>query len=62
MLFPPEYQRLPSNIKMLYDGKPVDLSVEQEEVAGFWAVMRETDYVKKPTFIDNFWEGFSKVE
>lgn len=61
VLFPPEYQCLPEHVKLLYDGQPVDLSAEQEEVAGFWAVMKETDYVKKQTFIDNFWEGFKQV-
>ena len=30
VLFPPEYA--PHGVKMLYDGKPVDLTPEQEEV------------------------------
>ena len=30
MLFPPEYA--PHGVKMLYDGRPVDLTPEQEEV------------------------------
>lgn len=30
VLFPPDYT--PHGVKMLYDGKPVDLSPEQEEV------------------------------
>jgi DNA topoisomerase-1 len=40
VLFPPEY--VPHNVKMLYDGVPVDLTPEQEEVATFFAVMKET--------------------
>lgn len=37
MLFPPEYE--PHGVKMLYDGQPVDLSCEQEEVGccHFWS-------------------------
>ena len=30
VLFPPEY--VPHGVKMLYDGRPVDLTPEQEEV------------------------------
>ena len=40
VLFPPEYE--PHGVKMLYDGVPVDLTPEQEEVATFFAVMKET--------------------
>lgn len=36
---------------MLYDGKPVDLTPEQEEVATMFAVMKETDYMNKPVFL-----------
>ena len=59
VLFPPEYQ--PHGVKMLYDGTPVDLTPEQEEVATFFAVMKDTDYMKKPIFLENFWEGFREV-
>ena len=31
VLFPPEYE--PHGVKMLYDGHPVDLTPEQEEVS-----------------------------
>lgn len=33
---------VPQGVKMLYDGVPVDLTPEQEEVATFFAVMKET--------------------
>lgn len=33
----------------------------QEEVASFYAVMIKTDYMDKPTFQKNFWEGFRQV-
>lgn len=59
VLFPPEYE--PHGVKMLYDGKPVDLTQDQEEVATMFAVMKETDYMNKPVFLKNFWEGFSEV-
>ena len=59
VLFPPEY--VPHNVKMLYDGVPVDLDPEQEEVATFFAVMKETDYMTKPIFLENFWDGFKAV-
>jgi DNA topoisomerase-1 len=59
VLFPPEYQA--HGVKMLYEGLPVDLTPEQEEVASFFAVMKETDYMNKRIFLDNFWEGFKAV-
>jgi DNA topoisomerase-1 len=46
---------------MLYDGRPVELTPEQEEVASMFAIMKETDYMSKPTFLKNFWEGFKEV-
>ena len=62
VLFPPEYTPLPSNVKVLYEGQPVDLTEAQEEVAGMFAVMKETDYMKKQIFLDNFWNDFKKVQ
>jgi DNA topoisomerase-1 len=59
VLFPPEYE--PHGIKMLYDGKPVDLTPDQEEVASMFAIMKETDYMNKPKFLQNFWNGFKEV-
>lgn len=46
---------------MLYDGKPVELTPEQEEVASMFAVMKETDYMQKPIFLKNFWDGFKEM-
>eukprot|EP00898_Chlorokybus_atmophyticus_P008137 jgi/Chlat1/8324/Chrsp8S08093 len=59
VLFPPPYT--PHGIKMLYKGQPVDLAPEQEEMATFFAVMKDTDYMNKPTFIKNFWHDFKKL-
>ncbi len=59
VLFPPEYEV--HGVKMLYEGKPVDLTPEQEEVATMFAVMKETDYVKKEQFLRNFWDAFKPI-
>ncbi|KAJ8437359.1 hypothetical protein Cgig2_023464 [Carnegiea gigantea] len=57
--FPPPYK--PHGIKILYDGKPVNLTPEQEEVATMYAVMLETDYVKKEKFNENFFNDWKKL-
>ncbi|KAK9673832.1 hypothetical protein RND81_12G192600 [Saponaria officinalis] len=59
VIFPPPYQ--PHGVKMLYDGKPVNLTPEQEEVATMYAVMLETDYVKKEKFNENFFGDWKKL-
>lgn len=61
VIFPPEYEPLPSHVKLLYDGKPVDLPPFAEEVAGFFGAMLETDHAKNPTFQRNFFHDFQKV-
>ena len=59
VLFPPDY--VPHGIKMKYDGKEITLSPDSEEVASFFAALLETDYVKNPTFVKNFFTDFLKV-
>jgi DNA topoisomerase-1 len=59
VIFPPAYQ--PHGVKMLYNGKPVALTPEQEEVATMFAVMKDTDYMQKDKFRDNFWEDWRKL-
>ncbi|XP_039057267.1 DNA topoisomerase 1 alpha-like isoform X2 [Hibiscus syriacus] len=59
VIFPPPYK--PHGVKMLYDGRPVDLNPEQEEVATMFAIMKDTDYMSKPQFKKNFWEDWSKI-
>ncbi|KAF9566735.1 topoisomerase I [Agrocybe pediades] len=61
VLFPPPYEPLPSDIKMKYDGKPVDLPPEAEEVAGFYAALLDTDHGRDPTFCKNFFDDWKKV-
>ncbi|KAL9383543.1 hypothetical protein Peur_023866 [Populus x canadensis] len=56
VIFPPPYK--PHGVKMLYKGKPVDLTPEQEEVATMFAVMKDTEYVQKPQFLQNFWNDW----
>ncbi|GAA5977985.1 hypothetical protein JCM11641_004348 [Rhodosporidiobolus odoratus] len=59
VLFPPEYEA--HGVKMLYEGKPVKLPPEAEEVASFFAAILETDYPKNPTFVQNFFSDWLKV-
>lgn len=61
VMFPPEYEPLPSHVKLYYNGKPVKLSKEAEEVAGFFAALIETDHGKNPVFQKNFFNDFLKV-
>ena len=46
---------------MLYDGEPVELTADQEEIANMFGIMKETDYMKKQIFLDNFWADWRKV-
>ncbi|CCC69790.1 hypothetical protein NCAS_0D02090 [Naumovozyma castellii] len=61
VVIPPPYEPLPSHIKLYYDGKPVDLPPEAEEVAGFYGAMLETDHAKNPVFQKNFFQDFLEV-
>lgn len=42
-------------------GKEIQLSPEAEEVASFFAAILETDYVKNPVFVKNFFSDWKKV-
>ncbi|KAH7660304.1 DNA topoisomerase I protein [Dioscorea alata] len=59
VIFPPPYK--PHGIKMLYNGQPVSLTPEQEEVATMFAVMKDTDYATKPKFIENFMNDWRQI-
>ncbi|KAI3795708.1 hypothetical protein L1987_38365 [Smallanthus sonchifolius] len=59
VIFPPPYK--PHGVKILYKGKPVDLTPAQEEVATMFAVMLDTDYMTKPMFKENFWNDWRKI-
>ncbi|GAA5987945.1 hypothetical protein JCM10908_007280 [Rhodotorula pacifica] len=59
VMFPPEYE--PHGVRMKYNGKEVKLAPEAEEVASFFAAILETDYVKNPVFVKNFFSDWKKV-
>ncbi|PFH51512.1 hypothetical protein AMATHDRAFT_2969 [Amanita thiersii Skay4041] len=61
VIFPPPYEPLPTDVKMLYNGKVLDLPPTAEEVAGFYAAMLETDHAKDAVFNKNFFEDWKKV-
>ncbi|KAG8830072.1 DNA topoisomerase 1 [Serendipita sp. 399] len=61
VLFPPAYTPLPSHVKMLYDGKLVDLPPESEEVAGFFAAMLDTDHAQNDVFRANFFKDWQET-
>ncbi|RMZ85053.1 hypothetical protein DV738_g161, partial [Chaetothyriales sp. CBS 135597] len=62
VLFPPPYEPLPKNVKMKYDGVPVTLEPEAEEVAGFFgSMLNSTHNVENPTFQKNFFHDFKLV-
>nr|CDI57207.1 DNA topoisomerase I [Melanopsichium pennsylvanicum 4] len=56
--FPDPYQPLPKDVKLKYDGKPVDLPPETEEVAMFYAVKLETQHAQNAIFNRNFFDDF----
>ena len=57
VLFPPPY--VAHGVPLLYDGQPVKLSDEAEEVASFYAAMLELkDFTGNPTFNRNFFHDF----
>lgn len=62
VVFPEPYQVLPRNVKLLYDGKPVNLRPDAEEVAGFFGTMlNSTHNVENPTFQKNFMSDFKEI-
>ncbi|GAV48016.1 hypothetical protein ZYGR_0I03120 [Zygosaccharomyces rouxii] len=61
VIFPPTYEPLPSHIKMYYNGKPVDLPPQAEEVAGFFAALLQSDHAKNTVFQSNFFNDFIEV-
>lgn len=62
VVFPPGYEPLPKNVKMRYDGVPVTIDPEAEEIAGFYGgMLHSTVNVENPTFNKNFFEDFKEV-
>ena len=56
--FADPYQPLPRDVKLKYEGKPVDLPPETEEVAMFYAVKLETQHAQNAIFNRNFFDDF----
>jgi len=61
VLLAPAYVPLPSNVKMKYDGVPVTMAPEAEEVAGFMAQLIKADQAKDKKFTENFFSDWTKV-
>lgn len=62
VIFPPPYEPLPKNVKMKYDGTPVTLHPDAEEVAGFFgSMLNSTHNVENPVFQKNFFEDFKAI-
>ncbi|KAF2200199.1 hypothetical protein GQ43DRAFT_84080 [Delitschia confertaspora ATCC 74209] len=62
VVFPPEYEPLPSHVKLIYDGIPVTLHKDAEEVATFYgSMLNSTHNVENPTFNKNFFEDFTAI-
>jgi len=51
----------PKGFQILFRGKPIKLSPEQEEMAVAWAKKQETPYVGDPVFVKNFLGDFGKA-
>lgn len=52
MQFPPGY--CPHNVKILYKGKKFSLVPETEEVANFWAQVKDSDFAENEKAKENF--------
>ncbi|EXJ74569.1 DNA topoisomerase I [Cladophialophora psammophila CBS 110553] len=62
VVFPPPYQPLPDHVKMKYDGEPITLHPDAEEVAGFFgSMLNSTHNVENPTFQKNFFSDFRDI-
>jgi len=62
VIFADPYKPLPKHVKLYYDGKPVNLHVEAEEVATYFgAMLNSTHNVENPVFQKNFFEDFKDI-
>ena len=62
VVFPPPHELLPKNVRLHYDGVPVTLDPEAEEVATWYgSMLHSTVNVENPTFNKNFFDDFTKV-
>lgn len=61
VVFAPDYEKLPEDVKFYYNGKNMKLSENAEEVATFYARMLDHDYTSKDIFNENFFKDWRKV-
>lgn len=64
VLFAPDYEPLPKHVKMRYNGEPVSLGAEAEEVTTFWVAMMtpaSSHHLENPVFRQNFFSDFSDI-
>lgn len=62
VMFPPEYEPLPKNVKLLYDGTPLNLHIDAEEAASYFGIMLNSENnVKNPVFQKNFFADFTEI-
>lgn len=62
VVFPPEYEPLPRNVMMNYDGVPVKLDPQAEEIAhAFGGMLNSAHNVENPTFQKNFFSDFKEM-
>lgn len=62
VVFPPPYEPLPKNVKLKYDGVPVSLHPDAEEVATFFgSMLNSTHNVENPVFQRNFFSDFKEI-
>ncbi|KAF2650173.1 hypothetical protein K491DRAFT_697506 [Lophiostoma macrostomum CBS 122681] len=62
VVFPPPYEPLPKRVKLVYDGVPVILQKDAEEVATFYgSMLHSTVNIENPTFNKNFFEDFTTI-
>ncbi|XP_063802040.1 DNA topoisomerase I, mitochondrial-like isoform X2 [Pseudophryne corroboree] len=59
-VFAPPYDPLPQNVKFYYNGKPLPLSAQTEEVASFFVKMLDHEYTTKEVFRNNFFTDWRK--
>ena len=55
----PKYE--PKGFHIMFKGKRLDLTPNQEEMAVAWVKKLDTDYAKDKVFVKNFFDDFSKA-
>jgi len=58
MSFPAPYKKLPDSVKLFHGKNPINLSLEAEELATWWAECELTEFGSKSKVKENFWNSF----